>query len=295
MKLLSYGIIGTGKLGASLAKTLNRTGKLKWVVARSGESKQRVNFLREDKIYGTLAAIPALPDFIFITVNDPNICNVAENLCELFGNGLKDKIIVHCSGTLGVDELIECTKYGGSIAAAHPFQTFYYANDDVFYDVPWGIEAGDNIKNAINEAVINLGGKPIELSDKSINNKELYHAAAVIASNFLTSVIKLSADVAHKANIKPEVFLSKIINTTVKNNLHDLHTGSGFPLTGPFARGDVDAIAKHVNALNNYHDLLTAYCNAGMLTLEMAYIADLMDKKTYDEIAKLMSDNIDVR
>ncbi len=294
MEILTYGIIGTGKLGASLAKVLNRTGKLKWVIARSDESKQRVDFLQKDKMYDTLADISELPDFVFITVNDPNICDVAEKLCELFGNGLKDKIIVHCSGTLGVDELIECAKYGGYIAAAHPFQTFYYANDDVFDDVPWGIEANDKIKNTINEVVANLGGKPIELSGNSIDNKGLYHAAAVIASNFLTSVIKLSADVAQKANIKPDIFLSKIINTTVKNNLHDLQAGSGFPLTGPFARGDVDTITKHVNALKNDHSLLAAYCNAGMLTLEMAYQADLMDKKTYDEIAKLMSDNIDV-
>ncbi len=290
MKQLTYGIIGTGKLGAALAKALNRTGELKWVVARSDESKARVDFLTEESIYETIAEVPELSDFIFITVNDPYISDVADYLCEIFRDGLKDRIVVHCSGTLGANELTECTKYGALIAAAHPFQTFYYANDDVFGDVPWGIEAGDNIKGIVEESIVGLGGKPIHLSDKSIANKELYHATAVIASNFLTSVIKLSANVAKKANIKPEEFLANIINTTVKNNLHDLHADSGLPLTGPFARGDIATIAKHVNALKGDHNLLAAYRNAGLLTLEMSYRAGYINEKMYEDIIKIMSD-----
>lgn len=294
MAELSYGIIGTGKLGSALAKALNQAGYLKWVVARSDASKERVKFLEKDTIYETLAGITDLPKFIFITVNDPYISEVAEYLCEIFREGLKDKIIAHCSGTLGVNELMECTKYGACIAAIHPFQTFYYPQDDVFDGIPWGIEADedDSIRNKINEVVQNLGGKAIYLSSDTINNKELYHASAVIASNFLTSVIKLSADVAKKANIKPEEFLGPIIKTTVKNNLRDLHSDTGLPLTGPFARGDIETISKHVNALKNDRNLLTAYCNAGMLTLEMVYKAGLMERETYDDIFRLMSENM---
>lgn len=81
-----------------------------------------------------------------------------------------------------------------------------------------------------------LGLQPFPLDDDA---RTLYHAGAVIASNYLVTLYRVSAGLFEDAGAPPEA-LVPLMRRTIDN---------GFELTGPIARGDWDTVAAHLAAL----------------------------------------------
>ena len=70
-----------------------------------------------------------------------------------------------------------------------------------------------------------LGLRPFDLAD---DRRALYHAGAVIASNYLVTLHRAAATLFEEAGAPPEA-LVPLMRRTIEN---------GFELTGPIARGD---------------------------------------------------------
>jgi predicted short-subunit dehydrogenase-like oxidoreductase (DUF2520 family) len=103
------------------------------------------------------------------------------------------------------------------------------------------------------------------------DDKVLYHAAAVIACNYLVTLTKLATDLWQTFGISTEEAtqaLLPLIQGTV-DNLRNI----GLPgcLTGPVARGDLGTIRKHLDALEaRSPDLLSTYRELGRQTVPIA-------------------------
>jgi len=82
-----------------------------------------------------------------------------------------------------------------------------------------------------------LGLEPFPLDDDA---RILYHAGAVIASNYLVTLYRAAADLFTDAGAPPEA-LVPLMRRTIEN---------GFELTGPIARGDWETVAAHLAALH---------------------------------------------
>jgi predicted short-subunit dehydrogenase-like oxidoreductase (DUF2520 family) len=82
-----------------------------------------------------------------------------------------------------------------------------------------------------------LGLEPFPLRDDA---RTLYHAGAVIASNYLVTLYRASAGLFEDAGAPPEA-LVPLMRRTIEN---------GFELTGPIARGDWDTVTAHLAALH---------------------------------------------
>ncbi len=82
-----------------------------------------------------------------------------------------------------------------------------------------------------------LGLEPFLLDDGA---RTLYHAGAVIASNYLVTLYRAAAGLFEDAGAPPEA-LVPLMRRTIEN---------GFELTGPIARGDWDTVAAHLAALH---------------------------------------------
>jgi predicted short-subunit dehydrogenase-like oxidoreductase (DUF2520 family) len=82
-----------------------------------------------------------------------------------------------------------------------------------------------------------LGLEPFLLDDGA---RTLYHAGAVIASNYLVTLYRAAADLFIDAGAPPEA-LVPLMRRTIEN---------GFELTGPIARGDWETVAAHLAALH---------------------------------------------
>jgi len=82
-----------------------------------------------------------------------------------------------------------------------------------------------------------LGLEPFILDDGA---RTLYHAGAVVASNYLVTLYRTAADLFEDAGAPPEA-LVPLMRRTIEN---------GFELTGPIARGDWATVDSHLAALH---------------------------------------------
>ena len=82
-----------------------------------------------------------------------------------------------------------------------------------------------------------LALEPFMLDDAS---RTLYHAGAVIASNYLVTLYQVASDLFDEAGTPPEA-LVPLMRRTIEN---------GFELTGPIARGDWATVDAHLAALH---------------------------------------------
>ena len=85
-----------------------------------------------------------------------------------------------------------------------------------------------------------LGLQPFPLDDGA---RTLYHAGAVIASNYLVTLYRVAAELFVNAGAPPEA-LVPLMRRTIEN---------GFEMTGPIARGDWQTVAAHLAALEEHH------------------------------------------
>ncbi|MCL1925483.1 MAG: DUF2520 domain-containing protein [Defluviitaleaceae bacterium] len=89
--------------------------------------------------------------------------------------------------------------------------------------------------------------------------KPLYHAAAVIASNFLVGIYNIAENVLKEAGIQNTEMLMGLVETTI-NNIKS--KGSINALTGPIERGDLETVKSHLEALpENYKDIYNVMSN----------------------------------
>ena len=148
----------------------------------------------------------------------------------------RDALVVHLSGARGLDALGAVPARTGAL---HPLQTLPSA-DAGAARLPgaWCAVAGDRQVWALARQ---LGMEPIEVADE---DRAAYHAAACIASNH---VVALLAQVERVAPVPLDAFLP-LIRATV-DNVADL--GAEAALTGPVARGDVETVRGHLDALSD--------------------------------------------
>jgi predicted short-subunit dehydrogenase-like oxidoreductase (DUF2520 family) len=84
-----------------------------------------------------------------------------------------------------------------------------------------------------------------------LNSKEkaLYHLSAVLASNLSVVLLEFAKSTSDAAGINAAEFFPKIIETTINNVYDSWKNDKILPLTGPFARGDSQAVMLHQKAL----------------------------------------------
>jgi predicted short-subunit dehydrogenase-like oxidoreductase (DUF2520 family) len=142
--------------------------------------------------------------------------------------------VVHTSGVETSAALQAAADQGAATGSLHPLQTFADKENGVekLAGSAFAIEAEGELKQTLTAMVEALGGAPLYLQAE---DKALYHASAVLA--WLTFGWERSA--ALKA-------LLPLMQGAI-DNLNQM----GLPqaLTGPVARGDVESVAQHVEAL----------------------------------------------
>ncbi len=267
----SFGIIGAGKLGTTLALALHQKGLLSWVVVRNPIKRRVLRQAFEGVlVYDSIQHVRRKTNVILLTVGDKEIeqcsIDIARQLCEK----LDGTMVIHCSGTLHADTLEACRRWGAEIVAAHPFETFATSNIRALTGIAWGIECDQTSEPMISNIVRMFGGTPVMLSNSTLAQKSLYHISAVIASNYVSSVLSIAKHAAEISNIEPSLFLPPIVRTTVENSILSLVNNGTPPLTGPISRGDVAVIQTHLENLNEYPDLQRQYCYLGLATAEFA-------------------------
>jgi predicted short-subunit dehydrogenase-like oxidoreductase (DUF2520 family) len=129
----------------------------------------------------------------------------------------------------------------------HPLQTFDRSGDPAQLDGAWGAVTGetDEALAVARELAELLGLRPFELAEE---DRTLYHAGAVFASNYLVTLQRAAVRLG-----VPAEGLVPLMTRTIEN---------GFELTGPIARGDWATVDAHREAIAAAHPELAPVYDA---------------------------------
>ena len=146
--------------------------------------------------------------------------------------------LAHVSGATTLAALDPHTRRFG----VHPLQTLVKSRGPEQLDGAYAAVTGetDDARRRGHWLAETLGLEPFDLDDGA---RTLYHAGAVIASNYLVTLYRSAASLFDEAGAPPEA-LVPLMRRTIEN---------GFELTGPIARGDWETVDAHLAALHEQH------------------------------------------
>ncbi len=272
--MMNFNIIGAGRLGKALALALVNSGqaKLKAVCnANFSKAKLAVERLGCGIAVPMLADLPAA-DLTFITAPDDKIHQLAKLLAEEKIIA-PQSIVVHCSGVLSSTALNPLKVLGCQLVSVHPLRAFKLDNLDTaaFQGCDCVIEGEDEAQKVISSLFKQLGARLIPIKQEG---KTVYHAAAVIASNYLVTLAGAAIDLLTEAGIDTNLAKEMTTNlmTSSLNNIKQAKNVAE-ALTGPLQRGDLHTLTKHLQALSQA-SIKDLYSSAALATLPLTTLSD---------------------
>ncbi len=176
----------------------------------------------------------------------------------------------HCSGALPASVLAPLGALGWQVASAHPILSFATpeAACAQFAGTPCALEGDLAARALLQEAFAAIGAQCFEVRSQ---DKLLYHAAAVFATNFLP-VLQSVAEDGWRASGVPEALLPHLRASLLNNAVANItRLGPQGALTGPAARGDTAAIARQAAAVGAWDEKSgAAYVALSDLALRLA-------------------------
>jgi predicted short-subunit dehydrogenase-like oxidoreductase (DUF2520 family) len=195
--------------------------------------------------------------------------------------------VAHVSGATGLDALAPAEAVGAAVLSIHPLQTFPDVDSaiDRLAGCPMAVTARTPAGAAIGERLaVDAGGRPFALADDA---KPLYHAAAVLASNYLVTVTALARDAADAAGLDDPVALLAPLQAATLANVGRM--GPEGALTGPAARGDAGTIDRHLAALSSaVPSSVGAYVELARVTLDVAERAGRLDAERRSAVEEVL-------
>jgi len=284
--MLRVGFIGAGTVGTALAVRLQERGyQVAAVASRTKSSADKL----ADAAYGCQAydskqAVADTAELVFVTTPDDAIPEVIAEVKWHAGQS-----VVHCSGAHSLDVLEKAQSDGAQVGAFHPLQTFASVTHAI-ENLPgstFALEAEGLLLDILKGMAEALAGRWVVLGP---GDKVLYHAAAVIACNYMVTLVKMATDLWRTFGVptaEATQALLPLLHGTV-NNMENV----GLPncLTGPIARGDLGTIRKHLDVLEKgapaiaqtYHDL-------GLQTIQIALSKGKIDEQKAEELRRLLA------
>ena len=283
-------IVGPSKVGTAIAVLARRAG---YEVAAIGGRDLVKTEMAAEQIGGLVKAgtpfeAAGAGELVLLAVSDDAIETVCNELAEAdaFSTGT---VVAHCSGALGHDILRTARERRGcQIASLHPLQTFPTVQSaiDGLAGVHWFLEGDEQAVKVLNGLVTAIGGRPVSISSEQ---KPLYHAAAVMACNYLTALMDASLATAGGAGVESQTAweaLEPLVKHTVANISN---MGPAAALTGPIARGDSETVVRHLEALEKYDpELAEIYRVLGRRTVRLAREEGSIDESAANVLFRVL-------
>ena len=283
--MLKLGFIGAGTVGTILSVKLSSKGYQ--VVAVSSWSQTSATNLAQAisgcRAFNNIQDVADIAELIFITTPDDAIASVASQIQWHTGQS-----VVHCSGADSADILEPARKSGAQVGVFHPLQTFASVSQAI-ENIPgstFALEAEEPLLNTLKEMAIALDGNWVELK---AGDKVIYHAAAVIACNYMVTLVKLASDLWQTFNVSPHQATQALL-PLLRGTINNIDT-VGIPqcLTGPIARGDTGTVKKHLKALQEKAPaILSTYRELGLQTIPIALAKGRINQDKAEELEAIL-------
>jgi predicted short-subunit dehydrogenase-like oxidoreductase (DUF2520 family) len=283
--MLNIGFVGAGTTGTALAARLDQQGfVIKAVCSRTLSSAERLAKRVENcLVFETAQEVADNVQLVFVTTPDDAISSIASSV-----KWRRNQYAVHCSGAHSTDILEPAKTYGASTGGFHPLQTFADV-EQAFNNLPgstFAIEAEGTLQTILKEVAISLKGEIVLLKAE---DKAVYHAAAVFASNYLVTLVKMATDLWSDFGVSRQQSIKALL-PLMRGTLQNIQN-VGLPdcLTGPIARGDFGTINKHLDTLKKENlDIANVYKVLGLATIPIALEKGKIDQTRASELESLL-------
>jgi len=220
-------------------------------------------------------------ELVLLAVPDDEIAEAASRIRDVAGS-----VVAHLSGAVSAEVLSPLRSAGARIGALHPLRSFAdpaaaAATFAGTYCAVEGEAAGE-----LESIVRALGGIPFRVRTEA---KALYHAGAVFASNYLVSLLESSLRFFEAAGVPRRQAIDPIL-VLAQGTLENVRRiGIPAALSGPIERGDVQTIARHLEALREgMAEMMPAYAELASVTCEVATAKGSIDSETAGKIRALL-------
>lgn len=248
------GIIGGGRMGRGLAHALAEAGERVELWSRREAAGERAG--PADLVGAAATILLAVPDGVIGAV----AAGIAPHVSP-------DQVILHLSGVHDRGVLAPLSARGAACGSLHPLQT---VPDPAKAAERWrgayaAVEGDDRAVAEAERLAGLLALTPVRVPPGA---KVLYHAGAVVASNYVVTLAGLAARWAAAAGLPSEV-AGQVYRPLLAGAAANLaETTPSAALTGPIRRGDLDTVGAHLAALGG--DDRRLYAVMGLETLRLA-------------------------
>jgi predicted short-subunit dehydrogenase-like oxidoreductase (DUF2520 family) len=260
----SVSIIGLGNWGSSLARALTDAQVPLHEVVVSGRRSAREAVRALPLINLERARLQA--DVLWLCVPDKAVARVSACLAKKVADrGLRGQIVIHSSGALSAGVLQAAAKAGASVGSVHHLMSFPTRTPVALKGVSFAVEADVAGSRVLNRLVRRIGGYPFAIKAAS---KALYHAVGVLSSPLLVSHLAAAHETALRAGFTPRQtrrLIEPIARATLDNFFRN---GPAKSFSGPIARGDVETIRLHLQALKPHPMLASVYRALALYALQ---------------------------
>lgn len=251
-------IVGGGRMGRGLAGALSEAG-------------ERVVLWSRREATGAVSDAVTGADTVLLAVPDEAILPVATQLAS--GNAIQSaQVVLHLSGLLDARALQPLERTGAALGSWHPLQTI---SDPVAAAVHLrgAVAAVEGAPRAVAEGrrLSRLLG--LEAVALPAGAKVVYHAGAVIASNYVVVLVAMASRLAESAGIPHDLAIRMYLPLLVGAAENLARQSPADALTGPVRRGDLATIRAHLEALGP--DDRSLYARLGLEALALARGAGL--------------------
>ena len=271
-KKIEFCLIGCGRLGINLAVFLSKQGFIpKAFSSKNLESAQKaLEFTGQGKVYENPVDAAKSCSLIFITTPDTIIEPVCKSIAQNRGFN-ENSTVFHLSGALDSVILKSAKQNGANTGSIHPLQAFApyeQGLESPFKGINISIEGDENAVELGKEIVNALRANSFTIPTQA---KTLYHASAVVASNYLVTLEHFALELLKKAD-QPEEKAYDILEPLIMGTLNNIKKrGSINALTGPVARGDDEIVSRHLKDIDKKMPQFSKlYRMLGQHTLDIA-------------------------
>jgi predicted short-subunit dehydrogenase-like oxidoreductase (DUF2520 family) len=250
--LKTINLIGGGRVGQTLGRMLARDGqcRVQDVLTRSAASaRDAVAFIGSGRAAVHMPDLrPA--DLWLLAVPDGQIARVAAALAGL--DAFPPALAFHASGALAANELKPLQAKGWSVASAHCLLSFASPQLALqqFAGTPCALEGDAQALAELRPLLTRLGAQCFDVRSE---DKLLYHAGAVFATNFLPVLQDLAEQLWQHSGMPPHLVqhLRASLLQNAVNNIVKL--GPQGALTGPASRGDTALLATQSQTVHDWN------------------------------------------
>lgn len=281
-------LIGPGRAGQAVSRLLHEAGhEFRAIISRDPvRAATAARFIGSPGAGTTDLSRARDGELVLIAIPDDHIGEMAATL-RREGYLAPGVILIHFSGILPA-AILQGKEGSPQALSIHPLQTFADAVIGVHTlpGSPFAVEGDKALLALAEELVSDMGGIPFRIASR---RKPLYHAAACVASNYLVTILVVARQILSACGFSDEEafhLLAPLLRGTVKN-LAAL--GPEQALTGPIARGDVETVASHLQALTELDpELQEIYRVLGRKTVEVARKKGTLDREKAEEILRIL-------